>query len=1034
MTALIRFIIAFSLRNRFLILFATAGLIVAGLVSFSTTIIDAFPDVTNTQVTIITQWPGRGAEEVEKFVTIPIEASVNGVARKSSLRSTTLFGLSVIRIIFDDDVSDLEARQNVASLLANADMPEGVNPEIQPPYGPTGEIFRYTLRSKTHSVSDLKSLQDWVIERRIRAVSGVADVVSFGGVVKTFEIGVNPNLLKKYDLTPLAVYDAVTKSNVNVGGDVIEKNDQAYVVRGIGLLQSIDDINNIIVDYIDGMPILVKNVADVYESTLPRLGQVGRNAEPDVVQGIVVMRKGKDPGLVIKALQEKLDEIRATALPNDVEIVPFYNRQNLIDYCIGTVSHNIVEGIILVTVIVLLFMADLRATIIVAIIIPLSLLFAFVCLKIKGMPANLLSIGAIDFGIIIDGAVVMVEGIFVALDHLSHKMGMDRFNKMSKLGIIKRVGTEMGKSVFFAKIIIVTCLIPLFAFQKVEGKLFTPLAYTLTFALLGALLLTLTLVPVLVSILMRKNVRERHNVIVDFIRKGITGLYDLAARNRKVSITATAGVVAAGIMSFGLLGTEFLPHLNEGAMYVRANLPLSISLEEAVRLSAGMRDIIRNFPEVHGVLSQTGRPNDGTDPTGFYNVEFHVDLVPQAQWKRHITRDDLVAEMQRRLAVYPGINFNFSQPIMDNVEEAVSGVKGSIAVKIFGQDLHVIEKQAEHVESILHKVPGIADLGIIRNLGQPELRIELDKQRMATYGVTSSDANSVIAMAIGGKAASQFYDGERKYGIRVRYLQEYRSNETEIADLRVPTLHGTTVPLKEIATIKSVTGPLLLFREGAARFIAVKFSIRDRDMGSTIADAQQQIGRAVKLPAGVTLTWTGDFENQQRAESTLAVAVPISLILIFLILLATTGNVRDAVLIILNVPFALIGGIWGLLLSGTNFSISAGIGFIALSGICILNGVLLVNEFHRRRTVDKLSLQDAIRAGVESRIRPIIMTALMGILGLLPAALSTGIGSDAQRPLAIVVVSGFVTAAILSLVIFPQLFYAAYHRHRKYTG
>ncbi len=1029
MNTFIKNLLSFSLKNRFFVLFATIALVIGGVIAYKTTIIEAFPDVTNTQVTIITQWPGRGAEEIEKFVTIPIEVSVNGVPNKVSLRSTTLFGLSVVKIIFEDDVDDFTARQTTVNLLANADLPDGVKPEVQPPYGPTGEIFRYTLKSTTHDVRELKTLQDWVVERRIRAVSGVADVVSFGGEVRTFEISVNPDLLLKYDISPLEVYNAVNRSNINVGGDVIEKNDQAYVVRGIGLHTSIPDIENVIVDYIGGVPITVRNLATVHESALPRLGQVGRGADTDVVEGIVVMRKGEDPSAVISALEAKIDEINTKVLPDDVRIVEFYNRQNLIDFCIETVSHNIVEGIILVTVIVFLFLADFRATFIVAIIIPLALLFAFICLKLKGLTANLLSIGAIDFGIIIDGAVVMVEGVFVALDAKAKELGMERFNKISKLGLIKRTGIDLGKSIFFAKVIIITSLIPLFSFTKVEGRMFKPLAYTLSFALVGALILSLTLVPVLISLMMKKNVRERHNPIVHFITSTLMKWFDWIVHHRKKSLGVAAVFVICGMLSFTFLGSEFLPQLNEGAMYIRANLPLSTSLEEAVRLTQGMRETLRSFPEVKQVMSQTGRPNDGTDPTGFYNVEFHVDLLRAKEWSRPITKEELIAEMKQKLSVYPGINFNFSQPIMDNVEEAVSGVKGSIAVKVFGDDLQALEAHAEDVYDQLKTVRGIEDLGIIRNMGQPELRITLDEGKMATYGVATADANSVIEMAIGGKAASRFYDGEKKFDIRVRYLKQYRDNETKIADLKVPTLHGSMIPLKEIANITSVTGPLLIFRDGNERFIAIKFSVRGRDMGSTIGEAQAKVNSTVKLEHGMRMTWTGDFENQQRAEHTLSIAVPVSLVMIFIILLVTTGTVRDAFLIILNVPFAIIGGIGGLLITGTNFSISAGIGFIALSGICILNGVILVSIFHKNMHDERMSLSDAIRSGVSNRIRPIVMTAFMGILGLLPAAMSTGIGSDAQRPLAIVVVSGFVTTTLLSLLIFPQLFWVAYRKH-----
>ncbi len=1027
MKKIIAFVISYSLKKPSLVLFITLLLIIIGVISFQNTPIEAFPDVTNTQITIITQWSGRSAEEIEKFVTIPLEIALNPVAKKTSLRSTTLFGLSVVKIIFDDNVDDTYARQQVNNLIGGADLPDGVDPEIQPPYGPTGEIFRYTIRSNNRSPRDLKTIQDWTIERALKAVQGVADVVSFGGEVKSYELSLKKKVLDEYDLTPLDVYEAVHKSNINVGGDVIEKNNQAYVVRGIGVLSSIEDINNVIVAFKNGTPIYVKNIATVFESALPRLGQVGRDTENNVVEGIVVMRKGENPDAVIDAVNNKIDELNEKILPNDVKLVPFYNRQTLINFCTKTVSHNLIEGILLVTTIVLIFMANWRTTVIVSIIIPLALLFAFMCLRFMGMNANLLSMGAIDFGIIIDGAVVMVEGLFVLLDKSSHTWGMAAFNKRSKLGLIKTTGIELGKAIFFSKLIIITCLLPIFSFQKVEGKMFSPLAFTLGFALLGALLYTLTLVPVLVSLLLNKNVKEKHNIFVEAIQKGIMYTYNFCFTKRKASLIIASSVVLLGFFSFKFLGNEFLPQLNEGSIYVRANLPLSISLNEAVVQSTNMRKIFSKYAEVKQVMSQTGRPNDGTDPTGFYNVEFFVDLFPKEDWKSGRTKAELIASMQRDLSKFPGINFNFSQPIMDNVEEAVSGVKGSLAVKIFGDDLQYIESEAKKVNEILSKINGIEDLGIIKNLGQPELRIELNRQRMAAFGINTADCNSIIEMAIGGKAVTQFYDGNKKFDIRIRFRQQYRSNEQEIGEIKIPSLGGAKVPLKEIAKIYTITGPLLLFRDDNKRFIAIKFSIRGRDMGSTIDEAQLKVNKVVRLRKGCSITWNGDFENQQRASKRLSVVVPISLVLIFLILFILFGNTRDALLVLANVPFAIIGGIWALMVTHMNFSISAGIGFIALFGICIQNGVILITVF-KQNLKEKIPITKALSEGVLSRIRPVVMTALMAMIGLLPAALSTGIGSETSKPLAIVIIGGLITATILTLLIFPIIFYVFYRK------
>ena len=624
-------IVAFSLKNKFFIFFCTAVAVIAGIVSFKHTPIDAFPDVTNTKVTVITQWPGRSAEEVEKFITIPIEIAMNSVQNKTDIRSTTLFGLSVLHVMFEDDVDDFVARQQVYNLLNDADLPDGVTPEVQPLYGPTGEIFRYTLRSEKRDVRELKTLQDWVIERNLRAVSGVADIVSFGGEVKTFEVSVNPHQLKNYGITSLELFQAIANSNINVGGDVITKSSQAYVVRGIGLINDMEELRNIVVKNIHGIPVLVRHLAEVHEACLPRLGQVGRMAEDDVVQGIVIMRKGENPAEVIDALKAKIDHINKEVLPEDVQIVTFYDRENLVNLAVHTVSRNLVEGILLVTFIVLIFMADWRTTVVVAVVIPLALLFAFICLRLMGMSANLLSMGAIDFGIIIDGAVVMVEGIFVALDRKAKEVGMPAFNLMSKMGLIRQTAKEKARAVFFSKLIIITALIPIFSFQKVEGKMFSPLAYTLGFALLGALLFTLTLVPVMSSMLLKRNVREKNNFFVRFINGKSVAFFDKCHARRKMSVGIAGIVAVGGLWMFTLLGTEFLPQLNEGSIYIRATLPQSISLNESVQLANKMRARLAAYPEVKQVLSQTGRPNDGTDATGFYNIEFHVDIYPEKE-------------------------------------------------------------------------------------------------------------------------------------------------------------------------------------------------------------------------------------------------------------------------------------------------------------------------------------------------------------------------------------------------------------------
>ncbi|HEY8403919.1 MAG TPA: CusA/CzcA family heavy metal efflux RND transporter [Flavobacteriales bacterium] len=1026
MNKFIKNIIGFSLKNRFFTFFWVTLLVVGGIISFIKIPIEAFPDVTNTQIIIVTEWNGRSAEEVERFVTTPIEIAMNSVQRKTNVRSITMFGLSVIKIIFEDDVDDFFARQQVNNQLRNVSLPDDVEPDVQPPYGPTGEIFRYVLRSDERDSRELLTIQNWTIDRHLRAVPGVADVVAFGGREKTYEICINPVQLQKYNLTPLELYEAIAKSNLNVGGDVIEKNGQAYVVRGIGLLGSIEEIENTIVDIYNGNPLLVKRVATVRESSLPRVGQVGLDDNDDVVEGIVVMRKNENPSEVLKRVKDKIAELNSTILPKDVTMETFYDRDNLMAYCTKTVMHNLLEGMILVTVIVLLFMADWRTTLIVALIIPLSLLFAFLCLKLKGMSANLLSLGAVDFGIIIDGAVVMVEGLFVALDHEARKRGMDKFNKLAKLGIIKQTGTEMGKAIFFSKLIIISALLPIFAFQKVEGKMFSPLAYTLGFALLGALLFTLTLVPVLCSILLKKNVKEKHNKFITFVNRIVEKSFTWTFQRKRLTIGIAIACFALTIFSTRWLGSEFLPTLNEGALWVEAKLPMSSSLDETVKMVRTLREELNRFPEVNGVLSQTGRSNDGTDPSGFYYVQMQVNLKPKEEWTRKITMDELVEEMDKRLKNYQGINYNYSQPIIDNVAEAVAGMNASNAVKIYGDDLNKLDHYANLVLAQIKNVEGVKDVGILRNLGQPEMSIILDEARMAMYGVTKADALAVIEMAIGGKTATVKYEGEKKFDIRIRYDREYRKSEEDIMMLMIPTLKDEKVPLKEIASIKQQTGPAFIYRDNTKRFIGVKFSVRERDLGSTIAEAQQKVAENVQLEPGYSMSWAGEFENQVRATKTLGQVVPISLILIFILLFIMFGNAKDAGYVLINVPFALIGGIAALHLTGINFGISAGVGFIALFGICVQNGVILISEFHKQVKLTG-DMTKAIFEAVKVRTRPVVMTAMMAAIGLLPAAVSTGIGSESQKPLAVVIIGGLITATVFTLLVFPLIYYKAFN-------
>ena len=1044
MNKFLKGIIGFSLKNRYLILFLAGLLIASGIYVFTQMPIEAFPDVTNTEIDIITQWPGQSAEQVEKLVSIPIEIALNPVQHKINLRSTTIFGLSFVKVLFEDNVKDPEARQQVMYLLANANLPTGITPAVQPPTGPTGEIFRYTIESKVRDVRELKTMQDWIIDRRLRAVPGVGDINSFGGKTKAYEITVDPGKLATLGITPLDVFSAVQKTNINVGGDMIIQNNQAFAVRGIGLLKDINEIRNVIVSNANGIPVLVSDVAEVNISNQPRLGWVGRSDalfdksghrsvlnDDDAVEAVIVMRKGENPSKVVAALKQTVDKINRDVLPADTQIVPYYDRTDLISYATSTVLHNLSEGILLVIVLVSLFLFNWRATVIVAVIIPISMLFAFICLHLMGMSANLLSLGAVDFGIILDGTIVMVEGMFVILDHKACQIGMERFNKMSKLGIIRRAGAEIGKRPFYLNLIIITALLPIFAFEKVEGKMFSPLAYTLGFALLGSLITTLTLVPVLISFLLNKNVREKHNPIVHAFTAFLLSGFVNAFKRKKIVLTIAFIIMVFGIYSFRFLGSEFLPQLNEGSIWLRVQLPYSVSLDKSVETARKVRKILMHFPQVQYAVSQTGRPDDGTDVAGFYNNEFAVLMYPEDSWNPKITKDQLISQMNSQLAQLPGVGLNFSQPIMDNVEEAVSGVKGSIVVKVYGDSLNYSEAKVDEVYRILRGVRGIEDLGVMRSIGLPELDINLDQKKMAQYGVATSDANSVIATAIGGQAASTLYEGVRTFDIRIRYPQAFRKTPEDIGNLQVPTQNGSKVPVREIALITQKTGPCLIFRDENERFATLKFSIRDRDMGSTIAEAQAKVASKVKFKRGYHIAWQGDFENQQRAEKKLQLVVPISLLLIFILLFTLFGNFKDSLLVFINVPFALVGGILALLITDTNFSISAGIGFIALFGICIQDGIILITVFKENLVHMKgqtQSLYTAVKLGVNARIRPVLMTALMAAIGLLPAAVSHGIGSESSRPLARVVIGGILCAMLFSLWVFPLIFGWAYRR------
>ncbi|MCC5931259.1 MAG: efflux RND transporter permease subunit [Cyclobacteriaceae bacterium] len=1022
-------IVAFSLKNSIIVFFLTALLLIAGIYSYIHTPIEAFPDVTNTRARIITQWPGRSAEEVEKFVTLPISKVMNTIPKKSQVRSISLFGLSVVTVIFEDKVDDFYAQQYAANRLQGVDLPDGADAAIEPPYGATGEIFRYVIKSKRH-IREITAIQDWVIERELVAVPGVADVVSFGGEEKIYEIKINPTQLINYDLSPLEVFEAVSKSNINVGGDIIERGSQAYVVRGVGLLESIEDIENILIEVKGSTPIMVKHVAEVQISSKPRLGQVGLQDDDDLVQGIVIMLRGENPGEVISRLKEKIDELNERILPKDVKIEPFLDRTELVDATVSTVSKNLIEGIILVSVIVFVFLFNWKTTVIVASVIPLSFLFAILMLRIQGLPANLISMGAIDFGLLLEGTLVIVESVFVAMERKAHHLGMERFNRLGKMGLIKKSAGAVATYIVFAQLILIVALLPIFSFQKVEGKMFSPLAFTLGYALLGSLILSITYVPAMCKVLLTKNIEENENFVSRFFRQNLFKMFLWSNRRRKTTVAGFLIVLAICTVQFLFYGSEFIPKLNEGAIYVRATLPNSVNLEESVRLAGEMKDKLRSFEEVKFVLNQVGRPNDGTDPTGFFNIEFHIQLHREKEWKRKVSKEDLLAEMRSSLEEYPGIIFGFSQPIQDNVEEYVAGVKSSLVVKIFGDDLFELEDYADQVAEAIKDVRGIEDLNVYRNIGLPELRIKLDEGKMARYGIAMADAQAVVEMAIGGRAATTFYENERMFDVRLRFKKEHRDSDQKIAEILIPGMNSKKVPLKEIAEIRHITGPAFIYREGSSRYIAVGFSIEGRDLGSTIAEARAKVDKAVQLPPANKMVWAGEFESKERATKQLAVIVPAVLLLILFLLYFNFGTVKDTLIAASTIPYAFIGGFISLWLTQTIFGISAGIGFIILFGVNTINSIILIAVM-RDNLRKRLPIGEAISSGVYSRIRPIVMIALMGSMGLLPAALSTGMGSEIQKPLAIMIVGGLLICMILSLTVLPQVFYLAYKRQTR---
>src|ERR1043166_2030830 len=987
---MIKRLVAFALHQPLFLLMMTVLFIGGGVAAFKGLPIEAFPDVSDVQVTVITLFSGHAAEEVEKQITIPLEVGLSGLPHSVRMFSHTQFGLSYIFLIFDDRGTDYFARQQVVERLKGVDLPPGVESDLAPLSTAIGEIYRYRVKGEGMDARDLRTIQDWTAARQLKMVPGVAEVVSFGGFIKQYEV--NPDLakLRYYNLTLQQVFSALERANANAGGSYVEQGHQQFLIRGIGLLRTAEEVAGVVLAEHNGTPVRIKDVADIKISSVPRQGIMGQDKDNEIVAGIVMMRKGENPSEVLAGIKSAVAHMNKSVLPKGVQIAPYYDRTWLIQTTLKTVFKNLAEGAMLVTLILLLFLGNIRAALIVAAIIPLSLLATFLGLSWRGIPANLLSLGAMDFGIIVDGAVIVVENIFRRIS--GHASFHDR---VAFRHVIEDAAAEVGRPTFFSMIIIIVAHIPIFALQRHEGRIFAPMAWTVTRAPVGSLFLSLTLVPLLCYLLLRKKVPHGDNRLVRFLKQIYTPCLRFALLHPKWVVVTAAIALVASLAAVPRLGTEFLPELNEGTTWVNVMLPPRISVSEATRQCARIRDALRTVPEVETVISKSGRPEDGTDPKLINMAEFFVGFKPVEKWTRKVSKDQLVDEMNRAVSALPGIEPSFSQPIRDNVLESISQIDGQIVVKVFGDDLTVLRPYAEQILRDVQKVPGVARAFVDRLGELPQSVIAIDRDRAARYNLNVLDIQEVIETGLGGRAATQIWEGEKKFGVVVRLREEERSLDN-LRNILVNTPGGKYVPLAEVASFKSVGGSMNISRENGKRVFAVSVFIKGRDMGSVVKDMQSVVERDVKLSPGYYVTWGGEFENQQRAMKRLGLIVPISVFLIFVLLFDAFKSVKSALLILVNVPLGLIGGIFALLLTGIPLSVSAAIGFIALFGQAVLNGVVMGSSFNQLQEKG-LGPYDAVVQGAGTRLRTVLMTALLAMLGLLPMALSHGIGSETQQ-------------------------------------
>ena len=1010
-----RRLISYAVHQPLFIVLGTLLFVLAGVIAFKSLSVEAFPDVTDTQVTVIALYPGRAAEEVERQVTLPIETALSGLPNAIRLFSHTQFGLSFTVITYDDAARVLEVRQQVNERLRSVSLPPGVEANIAPNATPVGEVMRYRLRGDGLSTTELRTLQDWVVERALRQVPGIADVVTMGGYIKQYEVQPDLDRLRAYGLSFQQLLDALERGNSNAGGSYVAQGVQQYAIRGIGLLRSSEDIGRIVVATRNGTPILIRDVARVEIGAVPRLGRVGQDGDDDIVTGMVVMRKGENASEVLKGVKAKVAELNARGLPPGVEIVPYYDRSWLMGKTLSTVFRNLVEGALLVALVLYIFLSNLRASLAVVVVIPLSLLATFMGLKIMGVPANLLSLGAMDFGIIVDGAVIVIENIM-------HRLEQDRENmsESERRQTIIEAASEVGRPTLFSMLIIIAAHIPIFALQRHEGRIFQPMALSVTTALIGSLIFSLTLVPLLAYWMLRKKLPHGDNRVLRSAKNLYAPVLDWALSHQRKVVGIALLAFAIGLAAAARLGSEFLPELNEGTIWVNLRLPASVSNDEAARMLRTAREALLTVPEVRTTVSKAGQPEDGTDPKTISMAEVFVDIKPAEEWRPGLTREQMLLEMERAVTAIPGLVPVFSQPIRDNVLESISQIDGQIVIKVAGDDLVELRRTTESIEAEVRQVAGVYRAEIDRLGELPQLVIDIDRDRAARQGLNVGDIQDVIEAALAGKAATQIWEGERRFSVAVRLPAERRAI-AQLASTPIPVPGGGYTTLGAVAEIRETGGAMNIAREGGRRTMAIGIFIRDRDMGSVVKDMKAQVAKNVTVPANYAISWSGEFENQERAMQRLSVVVPISLLLIFVLLFDAFGSFKKAVLILVNVPLALIGGFIALWIFDIPLSVSAAIGFIALSGQAVLNGVVMLSVFQQLRNAGHTVLE-AARKGSMQRLRTVLMTALLAALGLLPMALSQDIGSETQRPLAIVVIGGLVTATLLTLVLLPVLY------------